>query len=154
MRRDFDKAVAITAIHPELGHVDIVWKRHWLDRLITDPRIFWRDVIPRGRGQSADDQNSADRHLQRQPVAPAWKEICHKISGRPASPDTAATLETNSRPSQDVRTSMPSLYESKFRSAKENSWVAWRSKIPGDSSSTEKSPFRKMITSKLRGSVK
>jgi len=27
-------------------------------------------------------------------------------------------------------------------------------KVPGNSSDTEKSPFRKMITSKLRGSVK
>src|ERR1700737_1055067 len=114
MRRDFDKAVAITAIHPELGHVDVVRKRHRLDRLIADAGIFWRDVIPRGRGQSAGDQDASNRHLQRQPVAPAWKEIRHKISGRPASPDTAATLETNSTHSQDVRTSKTSLYESKF----------------------------------------
>jgi hypothetical protein len=52
--------------------------------------------------------------LQRQPVRPAWKEIRHKISGRPARANTAANLETNSNPSQDVRASKPSLYESKF----------------------------------------
>jgi hypothetical protein len=52
--------------------------------------------------------------LQRQPVRPAWKEIRHKISGGPARANTAANLETNSNPSQDVRASKPSLYKSKF----------------------------------------
>src|SRR6266513_902302 len=114
MRCHFDKVMAITAIQPELGHVDVVRERHRLDRLITDTGIFWRNVIPGGRGQSARDQNAGDRHLQRQPIAPAWKEIRHKISGRPVRANTAANLETNSNPFQDVHTSKPSLYESKF----------------------------------------
>src|SRR5205085_3460372 len=114
MRRHFDKAVAITAVHSELSHVNIVWKRHRLDRLITDPGIFWRDIIPRGRGQSARDQDAGDRHLQRQPVRPAWEEVRHKISGCPVRASTAANLETNSTRSQDVRTSKTSFYESKF----------------------------------------
>src|SRR5260370_42325210 len=49
MRRHFDEAVAITAIHPELRDMDIVRKRHWLDRLITHARVLWRYVIPRSR---------------------------------------------------------------------------------------------------------
>src|SRR5437870_5653484 len=114
MRRYFDEAVTIAAIHPELGDVNVVRKRHRLDRLITHPGIFWRDVIPRGRSQAARDQDAGNRHLQRQPVAPAWKEIRHKTSGRPARANTAANLETNSNHSQDVRASTSSLYESKF----------------------------------------
>ena len=77
LRRHFDKAVAIAAIHSELGHVNVVRERHRLDRLIAYLGIFWRDVIPRRRAQSARDQNAGDCHLQRQPVAPAWKEVRH-----------------------------------------------------------------------------
>src|SRR5258707_1352679 len=114
MRRHFDKAVAIATVHPELRHVNVVRERHRLDRLIADAGIFWRNVIPRGGGQSARDQDAGNRHLQRQPIAPAWEEIRHKISRRPASAQTAANLETNSNRFQDVRTSKPSFYESKF----------------------------------------
>src|SRR6266480_3883895 len=106
MRRHFDEAVAVTAIHPELGHVDIVRERHRLDRLIANAGIFWCDVIPGGRSKSARVQNPGYRHLQRQPVAPAWKEIRHKISGPLARANPAANLETNSKHFQDVRTSM------------------------------------------------
>ena len=52
-------------------------KRHWLDRLIADFRVFWRRVIPRRRTQSTGDHNSAHQDLERQPIRPAWKEICH-----------------------------------------------------------------------------
>ena len=45
-----DEAVAITAIHSELRHVDVVRKRHWLNRLVADPGVFWRRVIPGGGG--------------------------------------------------------------------------------------------------------
>src|SRR6266487_1776468 len=114
MRRHFDKAVAIAAIHSELSHVNVVRKRHRLDRLITDTGIFWRDVVPRGRTQAARDQDAGDRHLQWQPIAPAWKEICHKISGCPVRTNTAANLETNPNHAQDVHTSKSSLYESKL----------------------------------------
>jgi len=75
--RDFDETVAITAIHPELGDVNIVRERHRLDRLVAHFGIFWRDVIPRRDGQSARDQNGGNGHLQRQPVAPAWEKIRH-----------------------------------------------------------------------------
>jgi len=83
MRRHFDKAVAVAAIHPKLGNVNIVRERHRLDRLITDAGVFWGNVVPGGRGQSARDQNAGDSHLQREPVRPAWKEIRHKNQRRP-----------------------------------------------------------------------
>src|SRR5438067_6622359 len=95
MRRHLHKTVAVTAIHPQLGNVDIVWKRHRLDWLITDPGIFRRNVVPGGGGQTAHDQNAGDRHLQRQPIAPAWKKVRHRISGRPVWPNTAANLKTS-----------------------------------------------------------
>jgi hypothetical protein len=60
--------------------------------------------------------------LQRQPVRPAWKEIRHKISGRPDRANMAANLETNSNHSQDVYTSKASFYGSKFARQKKTRW--------------------------------
>ena len=56
MGGDVDEAVAIPAIHPELGHVNIMGERHWLDGLITDAGILRRDVIPGAGGQAANDE--------------------------------------------------------------------------------------------------
>ena len=78
MRCHLDKAVAITAIHSQLRHVNIMRKRHRLDRFISHPRVFWRHVIPRARSQPAHNQHTADRDFERQPVRPAWKEIRHE----------------------------------------------------------------------------
>jgi hypothetical protein len=78
MRRHFDKAVTITAIHPELRNVDVVRERHRLDRLITDARVFRRDVVPCSRRQTASDKHAADGHLQRHPIGPAREKIGHK----------------------------------------------------------------------------
>jgi hypothetical protein len=78
MRRDIDKTVAIPAIHPELGHVNIVRKWHRLDRLITDARVLRGHIVPSRAGQAADDYRAADRDFERQPVRPAWKKIRHK----------------------------------------------------------------------------
>src|SRR5216684_5194099 len=93
MRRYFDKAVAVTAIHPELRNVNVVRERHRLDRLITDARVFRRHVVPRCRCQPADNDHTRDGHLQWQPIAPAWKKIRHKISGLPRCPTAAANLK-------------------------------------------------------------
>ncbi len=78
MRRDFNEAVAVTAIHSELADVDIVRERNWLDRLVADLGVFGGYVIPRGSGETADNQKAGYRHLKRQPVAPAWKKIRHR----------------------------------------------------------------------------
>ena len=68
MRGLVDKTMAITAIHSELRDVQIMREGHWLDRLITDPRIFRGDVIPGPRRQAANDEHAADRDLERQPI--------------------------------------------------------------------------------------
>ena len=77
VRRHLDKTVAITAIHSQLRNVKIMRERDGLDRLIPHPCVLWRDVIPRASGQSTDNQDAADQELKRQPICPAWKEICH-----------------------------------------------------------------------------
>jgi len=77
LRCHLHEAVTVPAIHSELRDVNIVRKRHRLDRLIADLRVFWRPVVPCRCGQSADDHNPADQELQRQPIRPAWKKIRH-----------------------------------------------------------------------------
>jgi len=78
LRRRLHEAVTIPAIHTQLRHVNVVRKRHRLDRLISDFGIFWCDVIPCGARQSANEHDAADYDLERQPVRPAWKEIRHE----------------------------------------------------------------------------
>jgi hypothetical protein len=80
VRRDLDEAVAITAIHPQLRHVQIMRERHRLNRLIADAGIFWRVVILGRADQRTDDDRSADRNLERQPIRPLREKIRHTIS--------------------------------------------------------------------------
>ena len=68
LRRDIDKAVAVTAIHSQLGNVNIVGKRDRLDRLVTDLGVFRGDVIPGAGGEAADYHHAADGQLQWQPI--------------------------------------------------------------------------------------
>ena len=68
LRCDIDKVVAITAIHPQLGNVNVVRKRHRLDRLITDLGIFRGNVIPGAGGKAANNYHAADGQLERQPI--------------------------------------------------------------------------------------
>ena len=68
LRRDIDKAVAITAIHSQLGNVNVVRERHRLDRLVTDLGIFRRDVIPGAGGKAADYHHAANGQLEWQPI--------------------------------------------------------------------------------------
>src|ERR1700719_3247947 len=85
MRRDFNEAVAVTAIHSELADVDVVGERHRLDRLVADLGVFRCNVIPSGGGQTADNQKAGYRHLKWQPVTPAWKEIRHRSADAPTA---------------------------------------------------------------------
>ena len=87
VRRGFNKAVAITTIHPELGHVDIVRERHRLDRLVANFGVFRRDVIPGPGRQSADNHECGDGDFERQPICPARKKVRHKKSADSISPD-------------------------------------------------------------------
>jgi len=77
MRGHIDKTMAIAAIHPELRNVQIMRKGGWLDRLITDTRIFRSNVIPGPRRQTANDDHPADRDFEREQICPAWKKIRH-----------------------------------------------------------------------------
>ena len=65
VRRHFHKAVTIPAIHSQLCHVNVVRKRHRLDRLVADLRVFWRRVVPRGCAQSTGNHNAAHQQLDR-----------------------------------------------------------------------------------------
>ena len=78
--RHFHKAVTVAAIHSQLRNVDVVRKRHRLDRFIANLCVLWRRVIPGRRAQSADRNDAADHQFQRYPVGPAWKEVGHGIS--------------------------------------------------------------------------
>ncbi len=60
MAADFDVAVAVAAIEPELPDVNIMLKVNRLHRLITDPRIFRREIIPGGHGHETS-HNRQDR---------------------------------------------------------------------------------------------
>ena len=77
LRGHLHEAVTVSAIHPQLGHVNIVRKRHRLNRLVSDFCVFRRGVIPRGSGQATSDYNHADEQLEGYPIRPAWKEIGH-----------------------------------------------------------------------------
>jgi hypothetical protein len=77
LRGHLHEAMTVPAIHPQLRHVNIVRKRHWLDRLVSDFGVLWRGIIPCGCGQATSDHNQADGELDRYPIRPAWKEIGH-----------------------------------------------------------------------------
>src|SRR6516225_11569344 len=94
LRSYFDEAVTISAIHPQLRDVNIVRKRHRLDRLISDFGVFRRGVIPRGCRQPTSDHNHADDHLDRYPIRPAWKEIGHGARPPPHRRRTVAKYAT------------------------------------------------------------
>jgi predicted amidohydrolase YtcJ len=79
--RGFHEAVAITAIHSQLGHVNVMGKRHRLNRLVTHLGIFRRYVIPSAGGQTAHDHEAANRQFKRQPIRPAGKKVRHKSTG-------------------------------------------------------------------------
>jgi hypothetical protein len=86
--------VTIPAIHPQLGHVNIVRKRHRLDRLVSDFCVLRRGVIPCGPGQATNDHNHADDHLKGYPIRPAWKEIGHGAKRPPSRRCAAAKSAT------------------------------------------------------------
>ena len=78
MRRHVDEAVAITAIHPELLHVNVVRERHRLDRLVADARVFRRRRNTTSRRSApVTTRHRADENLERKPVRPAWKKVRH-----------------------------------------------------------------------------
>ena len=94
LRGHFHETVTIPAIHPQLGHVNIVRKRHGLDRLVSDFRVLRGGVIPCRAGQGTSDHNHADDHLEGYPIRPAWKEIGHGAKRPPHRRCAAAKSAT------------------------------------------------------------
>ena len=102
LRGHFHETVTIPAIHPQLGHVNIVGKRHRLDRLVSDFCVLRRAVIPCRAGQATNDHNHADDHLEGYPIRPAWKEIGHGAKRPPHRRCTAAKLPMNENCGRDA----------------------------------------------------
>ena len=98
MRRHIDETMAITAIDPELRDVQIMRKRHWLDRLITDAGILRSDVIPVRRGQTGITTRAANRDFERQPIRPAWKKIRHSALSSELCFSEGVTVKINNAP--------------------------------------------------------
>jgi len=46
VRRNFHVRVTIPAIHAELRHMDVMRKRHRLNRLVPSSEVFRREVVP------------------------------------------------------------------------------------------------------------
>jgi hypothetical protein len=94
LRGDFHEAVTIPAIHPQLSHMNIVRKRHRLDRLVSDFCVLRSGVIPCGPGQGTSDHNHTDDRLKGYPIRPAWKEIGHGAKRPPHRRCAAAKSAT------------------------------------------------------------
>lgn len=56
----FDTIMAIPAVGPQLTRVGVVGKSNWLNRLVTDPGVFRRQVIPSPRDERAAYQRTAN----------------------------------------------------------------------------------------------
>jgi hypothetical protein len=101
LRGHFHEAVTIPAVHSQLVHVNIVWKWHGLNWLVSDFCVLRRGVIPCGSGQATSDHDHADDHLEGYPIRPAWKEIRHGARQPPRRGCAAAKLPMNENCRQD-----------------------------------------------------
>ena len=82
VRGDLHMGMTISAVHPELLHVDGVGKGRRLLRHVAHVGVFRGEIIPdAARHHRAENQHN-DQQLQGQPVRPAWKKICHPINVR------------------------------------------------------------------------
>ena len=166
--RYVDETVAVTAIHSELGHVNVMRKRHRLDRFVPDPRILWRHVIPRAGCQPADNEDAADHDFKRQPVRPAWKKIRHGFNGCGWCATPIAKLKMSKSSDWDVLCSSAGNVEIDRRGTARRqlyeSILHWQKKIRGSTLSQEnfgaslpimdRPELPELITSKLRHTVK
>jgi len=59
-RGDLNVAVAVTAIHAELVHVNLVREWHRLHRLVTLPHVLRREVPPISGGRSSSDDEETE----------------------------------------------------------------------------------------------
>ena len=75
----FHRAVAVAAIQAELVGMNRVRKGHRLNGLITDPRVFRREIVPHARRYRRAHQHRAQGYLKRKPIGPLWKNVRHSV---------------------------------------------------------------------------
>ena len=75
--RNFDKAMAVPAIHPELAHVQGVRKWSRLQRFVADIGVFWREEVSDPHDDSDPEYEDPDRYLSRLRIGPFWENIGH-----------------------------------------------------------------------------
>lgn len=73
----FDIAVAVTAIHAELFHMDDVGEGDGLIRLVTNAGIFRSKVVPHAHNQKRADTAEDDDYFGSNPVAIFRKKVGH-----------------------------------------------------------------------------
>ena len=78
---DLHEAMAVTAIHAQLLHVNHVREWNRLSGLVADACVFRGKIIGQPAGDRGDDRADADHQLQGKPVCPFWKKICHLVRG-------------------------------------------------------------------------
>ena len=69
--------VAITTIHTELPNVQFVIVRNRLIRLVSDARIFGREVVGHRHGNETAEDGDAGDDLEQDRITPTRKEIGH-----------------------------------------------------------------------------
>lgn len=67
--------MAITAVKAELARVNTMRKRHRLDRLITNARVFRGEIIGKARGDAAANQQGANKNFRGKPIRPLGKNV-------------------------------------------------------------------------------
>ena len=77
VRGDLNEAMAVAAIHAELLHVNHVGEGNGLGGLVSDPRVFWSEIIGEPASNGGDQRAGANDQLQRKPVCPFWKKVRH-----------------------------------------------------------------------------
>ena len=65
--------MAVAAIKAQLVHMHRVRKGHRLNRLIPDPRVLGRQVIPHPRRDGGRGHQPADEDHHRQSIRPLWE---------------------------------------------------------------------------------
>ena len=76
---DFDKAVAVAAIHAKLFHVEGMGERDRLVGLIAHSAVFRGEIIPDSESDGGTRNQAANKQLERKPIGPSGKEIRHRV---------------------------------------------------------------------------
>jgi len=77
IRRGFDKGMAVATVHAELAGVNLVGEGNRLRGLIAHAHVRGIEVIPNPCADPSTQQQQAEDDFEREPVAPAWKDVRH-----------------------------------------------------------------------------